>query len=97
MSDLLTLIIPGYFQDYLCTILMCFANSVFTLGKGRVKKEIVEFSTKGWGWAAPDFPLRKNKTKKNMVLKYWIWPIDYFKTHLFFSIFWVGGPFLAWN
>ena len=45
MSDLLTLIIPGYFQDYLCTILMCFANSVFTLGKGRVKKEIVEFGS----------------------------------------------------
>ena len=39
MSDLLTLIFPGYFQDYLCTILMCFANSVFTLGKGRVKKK----------------------------------------------------------
>ena len=42
--------------------------------------------------AMADVPLRK----KNMDLKHWILPNNQFNTHLFFSIFGWGGPFLAW-
>ena len=36
----------------------------------------------------------KKTNKKNMGLKQWILPKDHFKTHLIFSIFFLGGgPF----
>ena len=50
-------------------------------------KKIGEFFIKvGEGGSVPDFPLQK-KIKKIIVLKYWMLPIDHFKTHLFFKIF----------
>ena len=42
-----------------------------------------------------DFPSRKKEKTKNMGLKHWILHNNHFKTHLFFSIFGWGGPFLS--
>ena len=73
----------------------CF-YSVLVQVKVKVKKKLVEFSTKGGG-SAPDFPLRKKQTKQ----KTWLKTLDVaFRIILrhtsFFFNFWVGGPFSAW-
>ena len=36
----------------------------------------------GGGGARSDFPITKNKNKKNMGLKHWIFPNNDLKTHL---------------
>ena len=61
--------------------------------KGRVKKKIVENSTKGKG--SQRRPIFHEEKINNMGLKHWVLPKNHFKTHLFFQFLGGGGTFSA--
>ena len=62
-------------------------GKVNSLGKGEKKNSVI-FHLDGGGsaWFS---------TKKKMVLKHWILPIDHFKAHYFFFQFLVGETLLS--